>query len=195
MANFTYNKVYYLLRKILSARFYEKWNTYLESLYNSGPIYHSLPSGYLLRENFPFTKLFRNFLKIFVNRLDQHAIYPRGHSNIFLGLSRTAKFQKKSFRRDVVWSQRWLEVKSEYAYRHHHPREPLLREFQRIYIFELCQPSSGSLANPDVSDSNHSSRVMNSLFSYHFSITIFSMRWFPENVLIKFVTWKMFTFS
>ncbi|KAF8353848.1 hypothetical protein PRIPAC_95471, partial [Pristionchus pacificus] len=67
------------------------------------------------------------FLKMMKNEVDRL---------IFWG----EKIRKNRFRRDVVWSQRRLNMKNDYAHRHQHPREPRIWEFQRINIFELCQP-------------------------------------------------------
>ncbi|KAF8357486.1 hypothetical protein PRIPAC_92481, partial [Pristionchus pacificus] len=50
------------------------------------------------------------------------------------------RIHKNRFRRDVVWSQRRLNMKNDYAHRHQHPWEPRIRDFQKIDVFELCQP-------------------------------------------------------
>ncbi|KAF8353515.1 hypothetical protein PRIPAC_91466 [Pristionchus pacificus] len=74
-------------------------------------------------------------------------IYPGNHTDLFLVILGTEIFSKSRYRRDVVWSQRRLDMKNDDAHRHQHPREPQNCEFQRINIFELCQ------IPPDLPDS------------------------------------------
>ncbi|KAF8360897.1 hypothetical protein PRIPAC_87820 [Pristionchus pacificus] len=49
---------------------------------------------------------------------------PGERVHLKLALLRSEKTTKNKFRRDVVWSQRGLNMKNKYAHRHQHHREP-----------------------------------------------------------------------